>query len=79
MQEQVCRQDEAANHQLPIVAAFWIMWVVSMDECPSLTKELMQICCSTHSVVLNVTATQYTCSVNSAYHLHWVAQWSHCC
>ena len=27
----------------------------------------MQIHCSTHSVILNVTATQYTCSLNSVY------------
>ena len=28
----------------------------------------MQICCSSCSVILNVTATQCTCSLNSVYH-----------
>ena len=30
----------------------------------------MQICCSTHSVILNVMATQYTCSLNSTSFTH---------
>ena len=29
--------DEAANHQLPIVEAFWVIWIVSGEECSSLT------------------------------------------
>ena len=33
----------------------------------------MQIHLSTCSVVLNVTATQYTCSLNSIYHPHWLS------
>ena len=41
MHEWVCCRDEAANHQLPITAAFWIIWVVSAEECSS----LMQIWC----------------------------------
>ena len=53
--------DEAASHQLPIAVAFWIIWIVSVEECSSLTQNLMHICCSTHSVILNVMATQYTC------------------
>ena len=73
-----CR-DEAANHQLPIAVAFWVIWIVSMEECSSLTQNLVQIHCSTHSVILNVTATQYTCSLNGAYRPHWLVQWScHC-
>ena len=36
--------NEAANHQLPIAAAFWIIQIVSAEECPSLTRSLMQIC-----------------------------------
>ena len=55
--------DEAANHRLPIAVAFWIIQMVSMEECSSLTQNLMQIHCSTHSVILNVMATQYTCSL----------------
>ena len=31
----------------------------------------MQVCCSTCSVILNVTATQYTCSLNGIYHPQW--------
>ena len=31
------------------------------------------------SVILNVTATQYTCSLNGIYHLHWLVQWSPQC
>ena len=58
-----CR-DEAANNQLPTAAAFWIIQIVSTEECSSLTQNLMQICCSTCSVILNVTATQFTCSLS---------------
>ena len=58
---------EAANHQLPIAGAFWISWIVSMEECSSLMQNLMPIRCSTRSVILNVIATQYTCSLNSIY------------
>ena len=43
-----CR-DEAANHQLPIAAASWIIWIVSVEKCSSLRQNLMQICCSTCS------------------------------
>ena len=40
---------------------------------------LMQIHRSTCSVILNVTATQYTCSLSGFYHPHWLVQWSHHC
>ena len=39
----------------------------------------MQILCRTCSVILNVTATQYSCSLNSIYLPHWLVQWSHHC
>ena len=39
----------------------------------------MQICCFTCSVILNVMATQYTCSLNNIYRPHWLVQWSHHC
>ena len=65
---------EAANHQLPIAAAFWIIQIVSTEECSSLLQNLMQSCCSTHSVILNATATQYTCSLNGVYHTHWLVK-----
>ena len=31
------------------------------------------------SVILNVMTTQYTCSLNGAYHPHWLVQWRHHC
>ena len=59
--------------------AFWITCTVSVEECSSLTQNLMKIRCSTHSVILNVMATQYTCSLNGVYHPCWLGQWScHC-
>ena len=56
-----------------------IIWIVSVEECSSLMQDLIQICCSNCSVILNVTATQYTCSLNGVYHPHWLVQWSHHC
>ena len=32
MHEHTRCHDEAANHQLPIAVAFWIIWIVSMEE-----------------------------------------------
>ena len=79
MHKQACCCDEAANHQLPLTVAFWIIWIVSAEECSRLMQKLLQICCSTHSVILNVMATQYTCSLNGVYCPHWLVQWSpHC-
>ena len=46
-----CR-DEAANHQLPRAVTFWIIWIVSVEECSSLTQNLMQIHCSTQSFLM---------------------------
>ena len=77
--EQVRRYDEAANHQLPIAVAFWITWIFSMEECWSLMQYLIQIRCSTCSVIFNTIATQYTCSLNSVYHPHWLVQRSCYC
>ena len=71
--------DEAANHQLPIAVAFWIIRIVSAKEWSRLMQNLMRICCSTCSVILNVTATQYTCSLHGVYCPHWLVQWSHHC
>ena len=62
-----CCHDKAVNHQLPIAAAFCIIWIVSVEECSSLMQNLIQIRCSTLSVILNVMATQYICSLNSVY------------
>ena len=77
--EWVCFCDEAANHQLPIAATFWIIWIASMDEYSNLVQNLMQIHCSTHSVIWNATAKQYTCPLNNVYCPHWLVQWSHQC
>ena len=63
MYEQAHCQDEAANHQLPTAVVFWIIQTGSAEECSSLMHNLVQICCSTCLVILNVTATQYTCSL----------------
>ena len=71
--------DEAACHQLPIAVTFWIIRIVSAEECSSLTQNLMQIRCFTFSVILNVMATQYSCSLNGIYRPHWLVQWSHHC
>ena len=80
MHEQAHCLVEAANHQLPIAAAFWIIRIVSMEECSNLMQNLMQSCCSTCSVILNVMATQHTCSLNGrVYGPHWPVQGSHHC
>ena len=55
--------DEDAHYQLPIAMAFWIIWILSAEECSSLMQNMMWIHCSTHSFILNVRATQYTCSL----------------
>ena len=49
----------------PLAVAFWIIWIVSTEECSSLMQNLMQIHCSSDSVILKATATQYTLSLNS--------------
>ena len=74
--EQARCRDEAANHELPITAAFESC-DISTEERSSLTQNLMQICCSIHSVILNTMATQDTCSLNSIYHPKWLVQWWH--
>ena len=79
MHKRVQSRCEAANHQLPIAAALWIILIVSAEECSSSTEDLMQIRCSAHSVILNAMATQHTCSLHSIYHPHWLVQWSHHC
>ena len=49
------------------------------EECSSLTWNLKQTRCSAPSVILNVMAKQCICSLNGAYHPHWLVQWSHRC
>ena len=79
MHEWVHCCDEAAIQQLPTAVVFWIIQIVSLEECSSLMQNLMQIHYSTFSVILNVMVTQYTCSLNGVYCPHWIVQWScHC-
>ena len=78
MYEWVCCRSETTSHQLPIAVTFWITWLVSAEECSGLMQNFTQICCSICSVILTVTATQYTCSLNSVYLPHWHVQRSHC-
>ena len=77
--EQVHCHDEAANHHLPIAVAFWIIWIGYVEECWNLTQNLMQIRWSAPSVILNVMATQYICSLHGVYCPHWWVEWSHHC
>ena len=70
---------KSANHRLSIAVAFCIIQVVSAVKFSSLMHNLMQIHCSTHSVLLNVRATQYTCSLSGVYSPQWPVQWSHHC
>ena len=56
--------------------AFRIIQIVSTEEGSSLTQNLMQIPCSTSSVIFNEMATQYTCSLNSVYCPHCLVQWN---
>ena len=78
MHEWVCCHDEAANHQLPIAAAFWIIQIVSAEECSSLSK----IWCRLVALFAQSFWMQWpysTFSVNKVYCPHWVVQWSHHC
>ena len=79
MHEWACCPDKAANHQFPTAVAFWIIQIVSTEDCSSFMQNLMQIRYSTCSVILNVMATQYTCSLSGIYLPHSLVQWSHHC
>ena len=79
LHEWACCRHEAANHQLPTAVAFWILWIVSVEECSSLTQNLMQICCSTCSVILNAMARRYTGSLNGVHCPHCLVQRSYHC
>ena len=63
----------------PKPKTFWIIRIVSAEGHSSLMQNLMQIPCSTRSVILNAMATQYTCSLSGVDHPHWLVQWSHYC
>ena len=74
MQEQVRCGHEGANHQLPKAAAFRVIQTVSVEKCSSLMQNLMQIRCFTCSMILSVTATQYTRLLNGVYRPHCLVQ-----
>ena len=76
-QKTAWRRDEAASHQLPI--ALWIIWTVSAEECSSLPQNLMQICCSTHSVIWMQWPHSTHAQSVASYQPHWLVQWSHHC
>ena len=79
MHERAHCRDAAASHQLPHSCGLLNHPNISTEECSSLMQNLMQIHYSTCSVILNVRATKYTCSLNGVYHPHWLVQWScHC-
>ena len=59
--------NEAAKNELPVIVAFWVIQIVSPEECSSLMQNLLQISCSTCSVILNAMATQCTGSLNGVY------------
>ena len=44
--------------------------IVSVEECSSLTQNLMHVCYFAHSVILNAMTTQSTCSLNGIYRPH---------
>ena len=77
MHKQAHCRDGAANCQLPRAVAFWIIWIVSMEECSNSTKSDTDSLL--YPVILNVMATQYTCSCNSVHHPHWLGQWGRPC
>ena len=59
--------------------ALWTIQIVSMEECSSLMQNLMQMCCFTCSIILNMMATRYTFSLKGIYCPHWLVQWSRHC
>ena len=79
MHEWVCCGDEAAHHQLPIAAAFWIIWIVSVEECSSLMQNLMQICCSPSQSFWRRRPHSTQAHSLGVYCPHWLVPWSHHC
>ena len=65
--------------QSPLAHSCSLLNQLNSEEFSSLGQNLMQMCCSSHSVILNVMVTQYTCSLKCVYHPHWLVQWSHHC
>ena len=64
MHEWVFCHDEAANHQLPIAAAYWIIQIFSMEECSSLTQNL------TDSLLYSL--SHFECDSHT---VHMLTQW----
>ena len=72
MHEQASCPNEAANHQLPIAVAFWILWIVSVEECSSFTQNLMQVHCCTRSFWMR--RPHSTHGHSDIYCPHWLVQ-----
>ena len=71
--------DEAANQQLPIAGAFWIIQIVSMEECSRWMQNLMQIHGSTCSFLMQQPHSTHAHSSESTTPTDWLVQWScHC-
>ena len=58
----------SCHHQLPIAAAFWIIWIVSMEECSSLMQNLMQSLLQIHCS----TCSHFECNSHT---VHIFTQW----
>ena len=70
---------ERVKRILYILILGWLCFEIDRWQIDISVQNLMQICGSTCSIILNVTATQYTCSLNGVYCPHWLVQWSHHC
>ena len=68
MHEWAHSHDKAANHQFPIAVAFWIIWIVSMEECSSLMQNLMQSLLQIHCS----TCSHFECNSHT---VHIFTQW----
>ena len=69
--------DKAAS-QLPIAPSFWLMGIVSTEECSGLTQTLMQTRWSSCSVIrMQGPHTTYTYSLNRIYSPYQLALWRH--
>ena len=59
----LCHPFVCAELYVSSLKAFWIIQNVFTEECSSLMQNLMQIHCSTCSVILNAMVIQYICSL----------------
>ena len=78
MHEQACC-NEAANCQLLLVTAFWIIGIVSTEEWMFKLNAKFDADSLLNSVILHAMMTQYARSLNSVYHPPWLVQGSRHC